>query len=141
MRVRDIMNTDLATASASTPISEVARLMAEKDVGSVVIVEGATPVGIVTDRDLVLKHLAGGHTQDCAVKEAMSSDRLLAGLVTISPDMDVLEASAELGRRKVGRLPVVEGDRLVGIVSAGDLTKQLQKALDSLMAEGEKAQR
>ena len=105
-----------------------------------VIVEGGQPVGIVTDRDLVLEHLAKGHTQDHPVREAMSGGGRPARLVTIAPDLDVLEAAQELGRHKVGRLPVVAGGRLVGIVSAGDLAKQLRKALDGLLAEGEKAE-
>ncbi len=140
MRVRDIMNTDVATATAETTIGQVAKLMADKDVGSVVIVEGGKPVGIVTDRDLVIDHLAKGHTQDHAVREAVSGGGPLSGLVTVKPDLDVLEAAQELGRHKVGRLPVVEGDKLVGLVSAGDLAKQLRDALDGLLAEGEKAQ-
>ena len=140
MRVRDIMNKDVVTATAGTTISEVAKLMADKDVGSVVIVEGGKPVGIVTDRDLVVDHLAKGHTQDHAVREAVSGGGALSGLVTVAPDLDILEAAQELGRRKVGRLPVVDGDRLVGLVSAGDLAKQLRDALDGLLAEGEKAQ-
>ena len=140
MRVRDIMNTDVATAAPGTPISQVAKLMADRDVGAVVIVEGGKPVGIVTDRDLVVEHLAKGHTQDHLVQEATSGGGLLSGLTTVAPDTDVLEAAQALGRHKVGRLPVVEGDRLVGIVSAGDLAKQLRKALDGLLAEGEKAE-
>ena len=140
MQVREIMNTDVATATVDTPIGQVAKLMADQDVGSVVIVEGAKPVGIVTDRDLVVDHLAKGHTPDHAVREAVSGGGPLSGLVTVRPDMDVLEAAQELGRHKVGRLPVVEGDRLVGILSAGDLSKQLRKALDGLLAEGEKAE-
>ena len=140
MRVRDIMNTDVATAAPGTPISAVAKLMADRDVGAVVVVEDGKPVGIVTDRDLVVEHLAKGHTQDHLVQEATSGGGLLSGLTTVAPDLDVLEAAQELGRHKVGRLPVVEGDRLVGIVSAGDLTKQLRKALDGLLAEGEKAE-
>jgi CBS domain-containing protein len=140
MRVRDIMNTDVATAAPGTPISQVAELMADRDVGAVVIVEDGKPVGIVTDRDLVVEHLAKGHTQEHPVREAMSGGGPLARLVTIAPDLDLLQAAQELGRHKVGRLPVVEGDRLVGIVSAGDLTKQLRKALDGLLAEGEKAE-
>ncbi len=140
MRVRDIMNKDVVTATADTTIGQVAKLMADKDVGSVVIVEGGKPVGIVTDRDLVIDHLAKGHTQDHAVREAVSGGGPLSGLVTVKPDLDILEAAQELGRHKVGRLPVVEGDRLVGLVSAGDLAKQLRDALDGLLAEGEKAQ-
>jgi len=141
MRVREVMNTDVATATAGTPIGEVAKLMADKDVGSVVIVEGTRVVGIVTDRDLVIDHLAKGHTQDHAVREAVSGGNPLTGLVTISPDTDVLEAAEALGRHKVGRLPVVEGEQLVGILSAGDVSKQLKQALDGLLTEGEKAER
>ncbi len=141
MLVRDMMNTDVATATVGTPISEVAKLMAQKDVGSVVIVDGDQPVGIVTDRDLVVDHLAEGHTHDHAVKEAVSGGGPFAGLVTVRPDLDVLEAAQELGQHKVGRLPVVEGGRLVGILSAGDVAKQLRKALDGLLAEGQKAER
>ncbi len=141
MRVRDIMNTDVATATPGTSIGEVAKLMADKDVGSVVIVEGGRPSGIVTDRDLVIDHLAQGHTQDHAVREAVSGGNPLTGLVTVTPDMDLLEAAQELGRHKVGRLPVVQGDQLVGILSAGDVSKQLKKALDGLLTEGEKAER
>jgi CBS domain-containing protein len=140
MQVQDVMNTDVVTATAGTPISEVAELMADRDVGSVVIVEDGKPVGIVTDRDLVVDHLAKGHTQDHPVREAMSGGGPLSGLVTIAPDLDVLEAAQELGRHKVGRLPVVEGDRLVGMLSAGDITKRLRRALDGLLAEGAKAE-
>jgi len=140
MQVRDVMNTDVVTAEWGTPIGQVAKLMVDEDVGSVVIVEGGKPVGIVTDRDLVVEHLAKGHTQDHAVAEAMSGGGPFSGLVTIAPDLDVLEAAQELGRHKVGRLPVVEGDRLVGILSAGDLAGQLRKALDGLLAEGAKAE-
>ena len=141
MRIRDLMNTDVATATPGTPISEVAKLMADKDVGSVVIVEGSRPVGIVTDRDLVLDHLAKGHTADHPVREAVSTGSPLGGLVTVSPEMDLLEAAQELGRHRVGRLPVVQGEQLVGILSAGDVAKQLKEALDGLLTEGEKAER
>jgi CBS domain-containing protein len=140
MLVRDVMNTDVVTAEPGTPIGQVAKRMADADVGAVVIVEGGKPVGIVTDRDLVVEHLAKGHTQECAVAEAMSGGGPFSGLVTITPDLDVLEAAQELGRHKVGRLPVVEGGRLVGMLSAGDLAGQLRKALDGLLAEGEKAE-
>ena len=140
MRVREVMNTDVVTAEPGTPIGEVAKRMADAAVGAVVIVEGGKPVGIVTDRDLVLEHLAKGHTQEHPVREAMSGGGPLSRLVTIAPDLDVLEAAQELGRHKVGRLPVVEGGRLVGMLSAGDITKQLRTALDGLVAEGEKAE-
>ena len=139
MLVRDIMQQRVVSATPETPISEVAKKMQSEDVGAVVILDQGKLAGIVTDRDLVVKHLAEGHNRECPVREAMTSDRPIAGLVTIRPDMDMLEAAQEFGKRKVGRLPVMEGDRVVGILSAGDMSRVLRDALDGLLAEGEKA--
>ena len=102
MLVRDAMNTDVVTAEPGTPIGQVARRMADADVGAVVIVESGRPVGIVTDRDLVVEHLAKGHTEEHPVSEAMSGGGPLARLVTIAPDLDLLEAAQELGRTRWG---------------------------------------
>jgi CBS domain-containing protein len=140
MLVRDLMETDVVSATPNTPITEVAKLMKSKDVGAVVILnDGGDLAGIVTDRDIVIKHVAEGHMRECPVSEVMTAERPIAGLVTIRPDMSIEEAAQELGRRKVGRLPVVDHGRVVGIVSAGDITKVARRTLDSLMAEGEKA--
>ena len=140
MRVRDVMTTSLVTASPNTSITDVARMMADRDVGAVIITDNNNqPSGIVTDRDIVVQHLAKGHTKDCPISEAMTSNRPIMGLVTVEPDMDILDAARELGRRKVGRLPVMENGRLVGILSAGDISQELRRALDGLLAEGEKA--
>jgi CBS domain-containing protein len=139
MLVRDLMSADVATATPETPITQVAKLMKDRDVGAVAILHGDQPAGIVTDRDLVLHHLAAGHTHECPVKEAMTGDRLLAGLATVPPAMDILDAAEELGRRRVGRLLVVEDGHLVGILSAGDLSSRLRRAVDGLLGEGEKA--
>ena len=139
MRVRDVMTTNLVTASPNTSVTEVARMMADHDVGAVIITENDQPKGIVTDRDIVVQHIAKGHMKDCPISEAMTSNRPIMGLVTVQPDMDILEAARELGRRKVGRLPVLENGHLVGILSAGDISQELRRALDGLMAEGEKA--
>lgn len=139
MLVRDIMQTNVVSATPETPISEVAKKMQSQDVGAVVVLDKGALAGIVTDRDLVVKHLAAGHTRECPVGEAMTAERPIAGLVTIRPDMDVLEAAQHFGKRKVGRLPVLEGDRVVGILSAGDMSRVLRRALDGLLLEGEKA--
>jgi CBS domain-containing protein len=139
MLVRDIMQQDVITARPDTMISEVAQMMKGNDVGSVAIVDGDSLAGIVTDRDLVIKHLAAGHTRDCPVREAMTGDRAIFGLVTINPNMSLEEAAEQLGQRHVGRLPVVEDGHLIGIISAGDVARELRHALDGLLAEGEKA--
>jgi len=139
MFVREAMTSNVLTATPTTPISQVARDMASQDVGTAVIVEGSRPVGIVTDRDIVINHVAKGHFHDCPVSEAMTGSTMMASLVTISPDSDILDAARELGRQRVGRLLVVENDKLMGILSAGDVTRELKKALDGLLTEGEKA--
>lgn len=139
MRVRDAMTQGVVTATSDTPIGVVARQMADENVGAVVILDQGKLAGIVTDRDLVTQHLARGHTQDCPVKEAMTAERPLLGLVTIDPETDLLEAAQELGRRRVGRLPVVEQGRVIGMLSAGDVAQELRRALDGLLTEGEKA--
>jgi CBS domain-containing protein len=139
MQVREVMSTDLVTATPQTPITQVAKMMENANVGAVIIQGTNGPAGIVTDRDLVIKHLAAGHTNDCPVEEAMTADRPIAGLVTITPDTDILDAAAQLGQRKVGRLPVVDNGRIVGILSAGDVSKELRRALDGLLGEGAKA--
>jgi len=139
MLVRDIMQQDVVTARPDTMISEVARLMKGNDIGAVAIVDGDALEGIVTDRDLVIKHLAEGHTRDCPVREAMTGDRAIFGLVTINPNMSLEDAAQQLGQRHVGRLPVVENGHLVGIISAGDVARELRQALNGLLAEGEKA--
>lgn len=139
MLVQDIMVTDVVVAGAETPMSEVARMMAEHGVGTVVIVDDGQLTGIVTDRDIVIKHVAAGHSQDCPVGEATTRRHGEDGLVTVAPDTDLLDAAWELGRQRVGRLPVVENGQLVGILSAGDVARELHRALDGLLAEGEKA--
>ncbi len=141
MQVRNIMQTKVVTARSTSTITEVAKQMKSNDVGSVIITENDKPVGIVTDRDIVLNHVAAGHLRDCPVQEAVSKGGAFSGLVTITPDMDILEAAQQLGTHKVGRLPVVESGKLVGILSAGDVTRELKKALDGLMTEGEKAEK
>jgi signal-transduction protein with cAMP-binding, CBS, and nucleotidyltransferase domain len=139
MLVRDVMSTDIVTAQPNTPITDVAKEMKDHNVGAVILMDGGRPAGIVTDRDLVIHHLAMGHNHECPVLEAMTPDRPIAGLVTIAPNMDLLDAAQELGRRKVGRLPVVENNQVVGILSAGDISKELKRAMDGLLGEGEKA--
>jgi CBS domain-containing protein len=94
--------------------------MAKEDVGPIPIVEGERLVGLVTDRDLVVRVLAEGRDpQSTTVGEIASRD-----LVTVSPDEDFDHALEKLAENQVRRLPVVEGDRLVGIIAQRDIALQ-----------------
>src|SRR5207237_2499874 len=108
------------SAGPSTAGREAARVMAGEAIGPVPVVEGERLVGIVTDRDLVVRVIAEGKDPDSTtVGEIVSAD-----VVTVSPDQDLDEALKLLARHQVRRLPVVENDRLVGIVAQADVARQ-----------------
>jgi len=93
--------------------------MAREDVGPIPVVDGERLVGLVTDRDLVVRVLAQGRDpQVTTVGEVASTD-----LVTLSPEQDLDEALQLLARHQVRRLPVVEGGKLVGIVAQADVAR------------------
>ncbi|MFF5019747.1 CBS domain-containing protein [Streptomyces sp. NPDC001165] len=116
-QVREIMTTDLVTVAPLTSVIDVAQLMRSKDVGDVLVVDEGHLRGVVTDRDLVVRVMAeGGTIGDRTVANVCSED-----LITVAPDDDVDQVIALMRDRAVRRVPVVEGDHAVGIVSLGDL--------------------
>ncbi|KQB93972.1 CBS domain-containing protein [Geobacillus thermodenitrificans] len=114
--VRDVMSTDIQYCTPLNNIYEVAVKMREFDVGAIPIVDDGHLVGMITDRDLVVRGIAEKHPGSTAVTEVMSRD-----LVTLSPDDSVQKAADMMARHQIRRLPVVENGRLVGIVALGDL--------------------
>ncbi|MEV0181727.1 CBS domain-containing protein [Streptomyces sp. NPDC050625] len=116
-KVREIMTTDLVTVDPLTSVINVAQLMRRDDVGDVLVVDEGRLVGVVTDRDLVVRVMAeGGNVGNHTVASACSKD-----MVTVAPDDDVDQVIGLMREWAVRRVPVVEGDRPVGIVSLGDL--------------------
>jgi CBS domain-containing protein len=116
-KMRDIMTPSPTTVHISGAVSEAAQVMRDEDVGSVPVMDEGTVAGIITDRDIAVKVIAqGADPQTATVGEYMSTD-----LVTGHPDMSLREAADLMGREQIRRLPVVEQNRLVGIVSLGDL--------------------
>jgi CBS domain-containing protein len=121
-KLRDIMTPSPATVHVSDPVALAARLMRDEDVGSIPVMDEGTVAGIITDRDIAIKTVAGGSDpQTTAVGEHMSTH-----LVTGHPDMSLREAAELMGREQIRRLPVLEQNRLVGIVSLGDLALEQQ---------------
>lgn len=150
MKVRDIMTTDVAVAAPGTPVSEIARLMDQRDVSGVPVIDGARRVlGLVTDLDLIarntrldpplffqlldariplespghyrkrLRHMLGTEARD-----VMSGD-----VVTIGPDEDGEALSSLFLKSHANPIPVVENDRLVGIVSRADLLRLMAREI------------
>lgn len=126
--VREIMTTNPKTASPATPVFEVAQIMRSEDVGSVPIVENNKLVGIVTDRDLALMVVGEQKPTSSSVREFMTGRP-----ETINPDTTIHMAAQVMQTHQIRRLPVVEGDQLVGIVSLSDLAIDTQS--DDLKVE------
>lgn len=114
--IREIMTTDVETCSLLDNVFEVAVKMKENNVGAIPIVDGEKLVGMITDRDIVIRGIAEKKPPSSKVEVVMSDH-----LVTITPDTSTEEAAKLMADHQIRRLPIVEGDRLVGIVALGDL--------------------
>jgi CBS domain-containing protein len=120
MKVKEIMTREPVTLSPTSTIGEAATIMRQEDAGSVPILEGGRLVGIITDRDIVIRVLAGGKDP----KTTRVSDAMTADPVTVTPDTSVDEAQKVMSDRQVRRLPVVEDGRLVGLVVIGQVARR-----------------
>ena len=118
--VKDIMTKSVISVDSSATVNEAAKMMEDAKVGSVIVMENNTPVGIVTDRDFAVKVAAHAYQISTPVKRIMSSP-----LIAIGPDETVWMVSDLMYTRGVRKLPVIENDQVVGIVTATDLVNQL----------------
>ena len=119
MLIREVMTDEVVTAAPERTVREIAELMRERNVGSVVLVNDERPVGFVTDRDLALSVIADGRDFGDHVTDHASSPVITAG-----PGMDVVEAAELMVRHGVRRLVVVDAERLTGIVTLDDLSSR-----------------
>lgn len=115
MNVGDFTWREPVTIDVGDTIEAAAQLFADTGVGSLVVVDGDRPVGIVTDRDLVVRVLARGLGSDGRVDGVMSM-----GVVALDADDDVEELYAVFARHAIRRVPVVDHDRVVGMISLDD---------------------
>jgi CBS domain-containing protein len=116
MNIREVMTPDPQCVSPADSIQNVARIMRDCDTGAVPVVDDGRPIGIITDRDIVVRSVADGGQLNRPVREIVSGN-----VVCASPEMSTHEAADLMSEYQVRRLPVVEHDRIVGIVSLGDL--------------------
>lgn len=129
--VSAVMTRKPACAQAGQPVDDVAALMKEHDTGFVPVMDGDTLVGVLTDRDLALRVLAE-RRDPAAVTAGEVCTREPAW---VAPDMPVPEAVALMERRRIRRLVVKEGHRVVGVMSLGDLAETDHRAADHALAE------
>jgi CBS domain-containing protein len=116
MNIREVMTPNPQCVAPGDSVQNAARIMRDCDTGAVPVVDNGRPVGIVTDRDIVVRLVADGGQLNRPVSEIVTGD-----VVCASPDMSTHEAANLMSEHQVRRLPVVENNRIVGIVSLGDL--------------------
>lgn len=117
--IEEVMTPDPVTVQAGQTIAEVARCMRDEDIGDVIVMDDGKVCGIVTDRDVVVRGLAEDRNPGTAkVAEICSRD-----LTTVEPGDPIDKAVKLMRERSIRRLPVVQGDRPVGIVTIGDLAQ------------------
>jgi CBS domain-containing protein len=115
--VAAVMTEQLEVLASDSPVRDAARVMRDAGIGDVIVIEDGSVCGIVTDRDIVVRGIASGKDPATTrLEEICSKD-----VTTVSSDTPVEEAVRLMRDRAVRRLPVVDGDRPVGVVSLGDL--------------------
>jgi CBS domain-containing protein len=126
--IRELMSRDLITCPPDAEIRAAAQLMRDRDTGDVVVVDGDQVRGIVTERDIAVRAVAAGRGPETPLSDVLSGQ-----VVTVAPD-DRVEKVVDLMREHaVRRIPVVEGGRLAGVISIGDLA--IERDSDSPLAD------
>ena len=116
MEIREVMIKNVATVGAGALVPEASKIMSEREIGSIVVVEEGKPIGIATERDFLKRVLAKDKDpRTVKIGEVMSSP-----VITISPQSSVADAIALMRKKNVRRLVVVEEEKVIGIVTSKD---------------------
>ena len=127
--VRDVMTRDPIMLSADSTVQEAARAMRERNIGSVLVTDGdAKLCGILTDRDIVVRGVADGKDPSSTKLREICSE----ALAHLTPEDEVDNAIKLMAKKGIRRIPVIEGERAVGVLSLGDLA--LARDSDSALA-------
>ena len=127
--VVQVMTRDPVTVDAQAPLREAARQMQAKDIGDVLVMDGGRLIGVVTDRDIAVRAVAEDKGPSTPVGQICSG----RDLTTVTPETSLDQAVELMRDRAIRRLPIVEGDRPVGLLSLGDVAIACDEA--SALAE------
>jgi len=132
MKVSEVMTRDVQTIRPDQPVQEAASFMLSADAGSVPVIDGDRLIGMITDRDIAVRGVAKGHGPDTPVRELMTDD-----IICVREDDDVDDVASKMSEAQVRRLPVIDDqERLCGIVSLGDLSRQADEDAASEALQG-----
>jgi CBS domain-containing protein len=123
------MTKEVVFANLTETLQSAAAKMTERDIGSIVIIQEGKPIGIVTERDFVRRVAAlGKDSRTMTVTDIMSTP-----LVTVGPECDINTAAKIMTDNNIKRLPVIEGERLVGIITSFDIAKVMAEEAQPLL--------
>jgi CBS domain-containing protein len=123
-RCSEIMTKNVRTATRDMSLRDVAAMMRDGDMGAVPVVDGGKLIGIVTDRDMVVRVIAEGKDASTLISEAMTTD-----LFTVSPEDFVFEAIRLMGDKQIRRIPVIDNEgALAGIIAIADVALETEDA-------------
>lgn len=132
MKISEVMTSDVETIRPDQTAQDAARFMLKADAGSIPVTEGDRLIGMITDRDIAVRGVAKGYGPDTPVRELMTDD-----LIVIRVDDDIEDAATKMSEAQVRRLPVVdENEKLCGIVSLGDLSREADDECAERALEG-----
>ena len=130
--IRDLMTSNVETVSPDQTAKDAAAFMLSADTGSIPVCENDKVIGMITDRDIAVRGVANGKGPDCSVRDLMSSDVICA-----RDTDDAHQIAHKMGQAQVRRLPVLDAsDKLVGMVSLGDLSREAETSAASEALEG-----
>jgi len=119
IRVKDIMTKSVISVDATVNVNDAAKMMEDAKVGAIIVMENNTPVGIITDRDFAIKIVAHAYPITTSVKKIMS-----APLIGVHPEESVWTVADLMYARGVRKIPVIDEDKVIGIITATDLVNQ-----------------
>ena len=126
--VKDVMINQVATLDSSSMIKDAAKLMDEKNIGCVIVTKQDSPIGILTERDFVRRIASKEKPLTSPIEEVMSSP-----LISIDPDETVWEAAEEMKINNIHKLPVLQNEKVMGIITTSDLVDICSAGSDSEM--------
>ena len=126
--VKDIMKKNVISIDSSKSIKDAAQMMDEANVGCIVITQNSNPVGILTERDFVKRVSAKETPLSTQIEEVMSSP-----LISIGPEETIWDAAETMQLKKIHKVPVLEGNELLGILTATDIVEVCSFGSDSSM--------
>jgi len=126
--VRDVMSKDVRVVRPDTSVKEVVATMNKFDIGSIIVIQGDRPVGIITERD-ILRRLV----EPCLVPETLTARQVMTSpVLTITETASIEEAARLMAKKRVKRLPVMNNQKLVGVVTFTDIVSKVPTMLSIL---------